>query len=280
MKKLLLAISLCAALAACGGGNPAKETGSADISTAEGQRDSLINLIGEISTGISEVVRLENIVADSGFHDGGNRRRQDVINGISMIRKELSDRRTKLEELESLLKKSGAYSEELKSEIETQKRLIDSQTGRITALMQKIDYAGQQITRLESQADSLGKKARSLTEEKNAAERRSEEIGNELNACYYALGSRGELKKHGILEKKFLGKTKVLEADFERSFFTKADKRTLKEIATGSEKAKILTKQPVGSYTIVDGSDGNKIVRIDNTTLFWEKSDFLVIETE
>ena len=72
----------------------------------------------------------------------------------------------------------------------------------------------------------------------------------------------------------------MLEADFDRSFFTRADKRTLREIVTNSSKIKILTKQPVNSYVIVDGGDGNKIVRIDNSTLFWEKSDFLVIEAK
>ena len=80
-----------------------------------------------------------------------------------------------------------------------------------------------------------------------------------------------------LLEKKFLGKTKIMEGNFDRSFFTKADKRTLKSINTYAPKAKILTKQPVSSYEINDVG-GNKVINITNPTLFWEKSDFLIIQ--
>ncbi len=118
-------------------------------------------------------------------------------------------------------------------------------------------------------ADTAAAVPLSLAEAKDDAERRSEAIGNELNECYYVVGSIGTLKELGILE-----------SGFDRSRFTKADKRTLREIATGSRKVKILTKQPVGSYTIADDGGGKKIVRIENPTLFWEKTEFLVIEAK
>lgn len=159
-------------------------------------------------------------------------------------------------------------------------QLIDSQSDRMADLQRRLSDADGEIGRLESEADSLRAEVGSLEDAKNAAERQSRAIADELNACYYVIGTRDELKEHGVLEKKFLGRSKVLEADFDRSFFTRADKRTLREIVTNSSKIKILTKQPVNSYVIVDGGDGNKIVRIDNSTLFWEKSDFLVIEAK
>lgn len=129
-------------------------------------------------------------------------------------------------------------------------------------------------------ADTAAAVLLSLAEAKDDAERRSEAIGNELNECYYVVGSIGTLKELGILESGFDGKSKIAEAGFDRSRFTKADKRTLREIATGSRKVKILTKQPVGSYTIADDGGGKKIVRIENPTLFWEKTEFLVIEAK
>lgn len=112
-----------------------------------------------------------------------------------------------------------------------------------------------------------------------ALEKRRTELDNELNTCYYVVGSNKELKEHSILEKKFLSHTKVLEGNFDRSYFTRADKRTLREIETFSERAKILTKQPVNSYRIEE-RNGSKVIVITNSTLFWEKSDYLVIEVK
>ncbi len=275
MKKLILFAVIAFIFVGCGRKEDA--TASIDISTAESQRDSLISLVAEISTNISELARLESIVHSQNFKDG---QRQEVLTGISDIKEELSVRRMRLEELGRLIQKSDKYSEDLKKEIDTQLQLIDSQSDRMADLQRRLSDADGEIGRLESEADSLRAEVGSLEDAKNAAERQSRAIADELNACYYVIGTRDELKEHGVLEKKFLGRSKVLEADFDRSFFTRADKRTLREIVTNYSKIKILTKQPVNSYVIVDGGDGNKIVRIDNSTLFWEKSDFLVIEAK
>ena len=98
-----------------------------------------------------------------------------------------------------------------------------------------------------------------------------------MNECFYVIGSNKELKANNIISKKFLGKTKVLEGDFDRTYFTKGDKRTLSELPLHAKNAKILTKHPAGSYEILD-IDGSKVLKINNPTKFWELSNFLVIE--
>ena len=42
------------------------------------------------------------------------------------------------------------------------------------------------------------------------------------------------MKKYNIIETSFLRKTKIMEGDFEKSYFTKADKRTLSSAGGGS----------------------------------------------
>ena len=102
---------------------------------------------------------------------------------------------------------------------------------------------------------------------------------NNLNVCYYVVGSKKELKDHKIVESGFLRKTKILQGDFEMSYFTKADRRTLSEIPLHSSKAEVMTNHPHDSYEIVE--HGNvKTLHILNSARFWEKSNFLVVKVD
>jgi len=102
---------------------------------------------------------------------------------------------------------------------------------------------------------------------------------NNLNTCYYVIGSKKELKAHKIIESGFLRKTKILEGDFEMSYFTKADRRTLNDIPLHSNKAELLTNHPKDSYELVDHG-GTKTLHILNANRFWEKSNFLVVKID
>ena len=78
MKKLILFAVIAFIFVGCGRKEDA--TTSIDISTAEGQRDSLMSLVAEISTNISELARLESIVHSQNFKDG---QKQEVLTDIS-----------------------------------------------------------------------------------------------------------------------------------------------------------------------------------------------------
>ena len=97
---------------------------------------------------------------------------------------------------------------------------------------------------------------------------------------FYAIGSNKELKKKGLLEKKFLGATKILKGDFDASYFVAADKRDLKSIPTSAKKVKIWTNMPEGSYRIVGEKDGPKTIEITDPAKFWSLSSHLIIQTD
>ena len=115
------------------------------------------------------------------------------------------------------------------------------------------------------------------TEQKEAAQEAATAATNELNTVYYAIGTGKELKEKKILESGFLRKTKVMKGDFDMSYFTAGDRRTLTVIPTHSNKAKVLTSQPKDSYTIMD-QNGQKVIKITDPAKFWQLSNFLVIE--
>ena len=70
-----------------------------------------------------------------------------------------------------------------------------------------------------------------------------------------------------------------MKGDFDNSFFTLADKRTLMTNDLNSDKAEILTNQPAGSYVISQGN-GHKVLRITNPQAFWSLSNYLVIKID
>ena len=127
--------------------------------------------------------------------------------------------------------------------------------------------------------DSLNTTVTTVTEQKDKAEQQSVDLANELNTCYYAVGSKKELKENGIIETGFLRKTKIMEGDFDRNFFTTADKRTLTTIPLHSNKAKVLTNQPESSYVIED-QGGQKVIRVTNPDSFWSLSNYLVVQID
>lgn len=252
---------------------------SMKIESLEAEKDSLMSLMGEISNNLIEINGLENIVTSQEFKSESPSRKREILNNIEAIKKELAVRRQKLEQLEAKLKKQNGYTANLQKTIESQKQLIDEQNKKIAGLEDELAKANIKIEDLNVRVDSLNTEVSNVSKEKQLAEQKSEDLTNQLNTCYYVVETNKVLKEKKILEKKFLGRTKIMEGDFDRSAFVKADKRTLTEIPTGSTSAKVVSKQPAGSYEIVD-ENGYKIVKITNANLFWEKSDFLVIEVK
>lgn len=284
MKKLLFtAIALSGLLVACNNKEKSDQTdlpqdSQPDISTVEGQRDSLLTLIGDISQNISEVNRMENVLVREDFSETPDQKREIMAN-IAALKQTLEERRKALETLEAKLKESNGYSAQLKKTIDSQKQLIEEQSHKIQQLQNQLEAANVRIAGLTENVDSLSSQVSEVTAQREAETRRAEAANDELNTCYYACGSNKELKEHKIIDKKFLGKTKIMEGDYDRDYFTKADKRSLIQVKTFAKKAKLLTNHPAGSYEFV-ADDGLQVLKITNAKKFWEKSNFMVIQTD
>lgn len=254
---------------------------SVSLNTAESQRDSLFSLIAAISQELSGVNEMESLVTATQKNTGrmpiGEQRRQ-IERSIADLHSGLQQSSMQLNELEQKMKQSGHYTAQLQKTIATQRALIAAEARKILELQHKLGIALSEIDRLSGKADSLDRHIDQISVQKAKAEQHSAAVSNELNACHFVVGTTDELKRHKILEKRFLGHRKVMEGNFDRTFFTRADKRTLREVPTQARRIRVLSKQPVNSYRIED-NNGLKTLVILDPTLFWEKSDFLVIET-
>lgn len=251
-----------------------------ELAAAVADRDQLLSLVNDINQGMDQIKQLENILTVSNNLPGETMsQREQVQSDIAAIQKALQERREKLEALEKKLSGSASENSGLRKTIAGLRSQIDSQSAEIASLKDNLGQARARIGELDAAVDSLNTTVSTVTDERNVAQEESVALANELNTCYYAIGSKSELKERHIIETGFLRKTKLMKGDFDQSFFTTADKRTLSRIALHSKKAEILSNQPSGSY-IMDDDNGQKVLVITNPDAFWSLSNYLVIKID
>lgn len=245
-------------------------------------RDSLFSLINDISDDMDQIKSLENILASNTWTSETSSKKEKIKNDLQILKNTLQQRQQKLNELEKKLKDSKLTNTKLEKTIETLKTQIAEHQAEIENLNTALTSAKGQIVKLENDKDSLNKTITTVSAEKAKVEEIAEEAitnVNELNKCFYAIGSKKELKQNKILESGFLKKTKVMQGEYDQNFFSVADKRTLKKINLHSKKAKILTNHPANSYELQD-VDGQKTLLITNPSIFWNLSNYLVIQID
>lgn len=289
MKKLvILSLAFIAILASCGKQEEQEgvteqqlqDATHQELEAAVADRDQLLSLVNEISSGMAEIKRLENIMTVSNSVNGETpSQRAQIEADIAAIQQTLQQRREQLEKLERRLQQSSLNNRNLQQTIETLRAQIDSQSAEIESLRASLEDAHRQIGELNTTVDSLNTTVSTVTSQRDQAQAETQDLANEMNTCYYVIASKKELKDHKIIESGFLRKTKIMQGEFDQSFFVTADRRTLHTIALHSKKAKMLTNHPAGSYQIVE-QNGQKVLKITNPDQFWSLSNYLVIQID
>ncbi len=287
MKKSFILVGIGALMLASCSGNSQKLADdsariaelTAEYAEANSFNDSLMLLMGDIYTGLDSINMQEGLLYSMGSGESIDRR-AEVRQNLANIKARLSANRALLDKMEAQLKASGNQNSVLSKTITQLKDRIAKQDEKIAQLESELTAAKGQIEQLNTQVAEGQEQVKAETEAKEAAQAATVAAENAANTVYYAIGTNKELKKNGLLEKKFLGQTKVLKGDFNESYFTKADKRSLSVIPTGSKKVKIWTNMPSDSYTIEENADKTKTIKISNPQQFWSMSPYLVIQVD
>lgn len=287
MKKSFILVGIGALMLASCSGNSQKLADdsariaelTAEYAEANSFNDSLMLLMGDIYTGLDSINMQEGLLYSMGSGESIDRR-AEVRQNLANIKARLSANRALLDKMEAQLKASGNQNSVLSKTITQLKDRMAKQDEKIAQLESELTAAKGQIEQLNTQVAEGQEQVKAETEAKEAAQAATVAAENAANTVYYAIGTNKELKKNGLLEKKFLGQTKVLKGDFNESYFTKADKRSLSVIPTGSKKVKIWTNMPSDSYTIEENADKTKTIKISNPQQFWSMSPYLVIQVD
>lgn len=287
MKKSLIIMGIGALmLASCSGNDKKLAEDSiriaelkADYAEASSFNDSLMLLMGDIYTGLDSINMQEGLLYNMGAGESIDRR-AEIRQNLTNIKSRLAANKQLLDQMEAKLNKAGNDNNVLSKTIAQLKEKIAQQDEKIARLESDLASAKATIDTLTNKIADAEEQVKAETEAKEAAEAATVAVENAANTVYYAIGTNKELKKNGLLEKKFLGQTKVLKGDFNETYFTKADKRTLSVIPTGSKKVKIWTNMPEDSYELVENEDKTKTIKITNPREFWSITPFLVIQVD
>ena len=239
------------------------------------QKDNEINDIMEtfnqIEAGFKEINEAENRVSLMKDGEGANRRQQ-LVENVQFISATMKENRTLIEKLRRQLRESSVKSDNLKKTIENLVAELEEKDNQLQQLRAELDAKNIHIAELDQTISGLNDNVTNLQTESSQKSATIQAQDKQLNTAWFVFGTKKELKEQRIIEG-----DRVLESNFNKSYFTKIDIRVEKEIKLYSKYAKILTMHPSDSYTLEKDANKQYVLRITNPQIFWSTSNYLVI---
>lgn len=239
------------------------------------QRDNEINdmmgTLNEIQEGLREINEAENRLSVAKNGEGSSRSVQ-IKENIRFIANTMAHNRELIKKLQQQLRESRFAGDELRKTIESLTQQLDEKEQQLQKLRAELDSKDIHIAQLDEKISNLNTNVENL---KTETQEKSQTIGNQdkqLNTAWFVFGTKKELKEQHILVD-----GKVLQSNFNKSYFTKIDIRVDKEIKLYSKSARVLTMHPSSSYTLARDANNQYVLRISNPQIFWSTSKYLVI---
>lgn len=242
------------------------------------QKDNEINdmmeTFNQVQNGLREITEAENrmdIVRDG---EGANKRQQ-MIENIQFISNTMKQNRALIEKLRQQMRESSIKGDQLRKTLEDLVSQLNDKEEELKKLRAELDAKDIHIAELDKTISGLNDNVSSLKEESSKKTETINDQDAQLNTAWFAFGTKKELKNQHIIDG-----SKVLQSNFNKSYFTKIDIRVQKEIKLYSKSAKILTMHPSSSYTLQPDNNKQYVLRITNPQLFWSTSKYLVIQVK
>lgn len=281
MRKLLF-LMMAIALFSVAGCNESKKSLDTD---AIRQSDSLQRLIAQKDIEINDIMETFNQI-EEGFReineaenrvsiikDGeGASRRQKLIENVQFISNTMKQNKTLIEKLRRQLQESNIKGEQFKKTVENLVAELEEKNRQLDQLRVELNAKNIHITELDQTITKLNDNVASLQDESSKKSETISAQDKQLNTAWYVFGTKKELKEQRIIDG-----SKVLESNFNKSYFTKIDIRVDKEIMLYSKYARLLTTHPSDSYTLQKNTSNQYVLRITNPQLFWSTSKYLVV---
>ncbi len=289
MKKLtILAVCALAILSSCKNEAPKQDllmTQLRDslnqiISQKDNEINDMIATFGDIEEGFREITEAQSRVTLAKSGEGTNSAKR-IKENMQFIQQTMRQNKELINKLKQQLRDSSFKSEELKKLIDNMQQQLEEKEQQLQALREELDKNDIHIAELDETVANLNTNVNQLTEETTQKSQTISQQDKELHTAWFVFGTKDELKKQNILTKDGLfSKTKILEKNFNKDYFTKIDIRIDKEIKLYSKDAKMLTSHPSSSYTLAPDANKQYVLRIIDPNLFWSTSKYLVIQVK
>jgi len=255
---------------------PVADTGQTDslqkiIDQKDNEINDMMSTLNQIQEGFREITQAENRV--SVVKDGERTdKAQQIRENIQFISNTMKHNRELIAKLRQQVRESSVKGDALKTTIDELVKQLEEKDQQLQQLRAELDSKDIHITELDETINNLNTDVENLS---NESKQKSQTISNQdkqLNTAWFVFGTKKELKEQHIIEG-----NRVLQSNFNNSYFTKIDIRVEKEIKLYSKSAKVLTMHPSSSYTLQQDANKQYVLRINNPQLFWSTSKYLVV---
>lgn len=282
MKKLFVIPMCLLALASCNNGAPSQDQVSRErdslmqiINQKDDELNDIIGSINEVQEGFRRINEAEGRVTIADGNPETANAKAIIRENMEYIQQAMEQNRDLIAQLQVKLKNSTINAQALQKTIQNLQAQLQAQHEKLQELEASLAEKDIVIAEQGEQIESLNQNVEQLTQDNRA---QSQTIGNqtkELNKAWFVFGTKSELKEQRILKD-----GDVLQADFNKDYFTEIDIRTIKEIKFYSKNAKLLTSHPEGSYEMVKDAKGQYMLKITNPAKFWSVSKYMVAQVK
>ena len=294
MRKIGLAIAAVVALSGCVSKKSYDQLVLEQQRVTE-QKDSLVadvlaatQMVTEINTDLARVKALGVSPVAGGDRPLAGRAEERAVL-LGKVREVIARLDAAEQQIEAQKKRIGGLSAErtkLVAQLDTFQKSINDLRAAAQEQEAMITEQKVQIATLTSQVDTLNQKTVQLTTEKTAVQDTLVRVIDESNVVYYAVGTKEELLKRGILVtegSKFLvfgSKTLQPARDLKPELFQRLDRRrdTVLTVPEPNKEYRIVTRQSASFLASTVMSNGK--VKGDlhiSSPEFWDGGKFLIL---
>lgn len=245
------------------------------IAQKDNEINDMMETLNEIQDGFREINEAENRVtlAESGENAD---KKQQIMENIQFITNTMKRNKELINKLQQQLRESTFKGDQIKNTLESTianfTRQLSEKDKELQNLRAQLEAKDIHIAQLDKTITDLNTDVSNLQTESSQKTETINAQDKQLNTAWYVFGTKKELKEQHILEG-----NRVLQSNFNKSYFTKIDIRTDKEIKLYSKSAKLLTQHSSSSYTLQPDANRQYVLRITNPQLFWSTSKYLVV---
>ena len=204
----------------------------------------------------------------------GQADKQKVLTQLRSFKDLLARKQT---EINKLMAQNKELSSSSNKTIQNLQKMIDFLNVQLAEKDKKISNLEKLVNQGKVQLENLAFDYAILEDEKSYLEEQNNAQDAQINTAYYIVASKSDLKKAGLLKSNLFSK-KVNNENIDESLFTKIDVRKVKTIKINSKSPKILTNNPVSSYTLTQNEDKTSTLTITDPQKFWNISKYLIIQ--
>ena len=275
----VLAVLICGCTGKKGTGENTEQNVALEELTRENEQlrqetDDLLATINEIEDGFREINEAQGHLSIARRGEGESARER-IQEDMQFIRQTMAQNAELIKKLQTRLQQGSKQSEQLKHTIENLMAQMEQKNQEIEELRTELAAKNIRIEELDEQVASLNEDLNNLQQQNAEQDQTISQQDQQINAAWYAIGSKRELKDHNILKN-----GNVLQDGFDASYFTQIDIRKVSSINLNTKDPKILTTHPAGSYTLERGDNKLYTLQITNYEQFWSTSKYLVVQVK